>query len=212
MLTRGARLSGRIVTDGAALPQSAVVEVTASPVDLGVIVPPDMAGQVRANADGTFKLNDLVGPRLLRARVVGPRAWIAQAITHNGRNLIDSPINLKSGEELAGVEIVLTSRVARLNGTVTDAANRLLTDYSVLLFPEDRTLLGNPRRLTRLIRPTTAGDFSIDNILPGAYLIAALDDVDDAQWLNADYLERFRPRATRIDLGASEQKTIVLQR
>jgi hypothetical protein len=119
---------------------------------------------------------------------------------------------VKTGEELAGVEIVLTNRVARLHGTVTDAANRLLTDYSVLLFPEDRTLLGNPRRLTRWIRPTTAGDFSIDTILPGAYLIAALDDVDDAQWLNADYLERFRPRATRIELGASEKKTVVLQR
>jgi len=99
-----------------------------------------------------------------------------------------------------------------LNGTVADAANRLLTDYSVLLFPEDRTLLGNPRRLARWIRPTAAGDFSIDDLLPGAYLIIALDDVDDAQWLNAEYLERFRPRATRIDLGASEQKTIVLQR
>jgi hypothetical protein len=212
MLTRGARVSGRVVTDGAALPRGAVVEVTASPVDLGVIVPPNMAGQVRANADGTFALNDLVGPRLLRARVAGASNWIAQTITHNGRNLIDSPINVKTGEELAGVEIVLTNRVARLHGTVTDAANRLLTDYSVLLFPEDRTLLGNPRRLTRWIRPTTAGDFSIDTILPGAYLIAALDDVDDAQWLNADYLERFRPRATRIELGASEKKTVVLQR
>jgi hypothetical protein len=157
-------------------------------------------------------LNDLVGPRLLRARVVGARGWIAQAITHNGRNLIDSPINLKTGEELAGVQIAVTNRVAHLNGTVTDAANRLLTDYSVLLFPEDRTFMSNPRRLARWIRPTAAGDFSVDNILPGAYLIVALDDVDDAQWLNADYLERFRPRATRIELGASEKKTIVLQR
>jgi Carboxypeptidase regulatory-like domain len=212
MLTRGARISGRVVTDGGALPRGAVVEMTAAFRELGIVAPPVLTPRVRADADGVFELTELAGPCLLHVRISGADGWIPKAIMHNGRNLIDSPINLKSGEELAGVEVVVTNRLAQLKGTVTDGANGLVTDYSALLFPEDRTLTSNPRRLTRWIRPTAAGDFSVDDILPGAYLIAALDDIDDAQWLNDDYLERFRPRATRIELGASETKTIVLQR
>ena len=51
----------------------------------------------------------------------------------------------------------------------------------------------------------TCGD-----LLPGTYFVLASDDVDDAQWANADYLEQYRARATRVTLQAGERKSIVL--
>jgi hypothetical protein len=35
-------------------------------------------------------------------------------------------------------------------------------------------------------------------------------EVDPSQWLNADYLARFRPVATLIAVAESEKKTVVL--
>ena len=45
----------------------------------------------------------------------------------------------------------------------------------------------------------------MDDLLPGTYLAVAIaaDDVDDTQWQNGDYLDRFRSRATRVTLRAT---------
>jgi hypothetical protein len=61
-------------------------------------------------------------------------------------------------------------------------------------------------------RPEAAGSFSVDDLLPGVYMIVAVDDVDAIEWLNADYLDRLRPLATRIEVAAGEGQTIVLER
>jgi hypothetical protein len=120
---------------------------------------------------------------------------------------VQTPVNFQSGHDLTGVEIVLTSRLGQIHGSVTDARQQILTDYSVVLFRDDRA---SSRRLARWIRPDANGDFSIAEVLPGCYLIVAVDDVDDGEWLNADYLERFRSRATRVEIAAGEQMNIVL--
>ena len=177
-----------------------------------MIAPPGLSVSERAGPDGAFELNDLLGPFVLRARVSGAPGWMTKAIVHRGLDLIDSPIALNNGDTLAGVEVVLTDKLAALRGSVLEAGKPAAADYSVVLFPEDRAFLRNPRRLSRWIRPGRSGDFAVDGLLPGAYLIAALDDVDETGWLNADYLERLRPRATRIELRANETQTVVLDR
>ena len=87
-----------------------------------------------------------------------------------------------------------------------------MSNYGVLIFPEDRTLLRSPRRVARWVRPNQQGRFFVDDLLPGSYLAVALDEVDEAEVWNADYLDRFRSRATRVTLGDREKKTIALER
>jgi hypothetical protein len=99
-----------------------------------------------------------------------------------------------------------------LSGTVIDADKKPVSNYGVLIFPEDRTLLRSPRRVARWVRPNQQGRSLVDDLLPGSYLAIALDDVDDVEVWNGDYLDRFRSRATRITLGDSEKKTIALER
>ena len=43
------------------------------------------------------------------------------------------------------------------------------------------------------------------------YLVIAVDEVDETQWLNADYLDGFRPRATRVVLGDGEKRALELE-
>ena len=62
------------------------------------------------------------------------------------------------------------------------------------------------------MRPNQHGRFAVDDLLPGVYLVVALDDVDDTEVWNADYLERFRSHATRVVLGDREKKTMTIER
>ena len=63
----------------------------------------------------------------------------------------------------------------------------------------------------RWARPNQNGRFAIEGLVAGEYLVVAVDDVDETQWLNADYLDRFRQRATRVTIGDSEKKTVELE-
>jgi hypothetical protein len=80
----------------------------------------------------------------------------------------------------------------------------------VLVFPENPGRYRDVRRLARWVRANQDGRFVVDDLLPGTYYALASDDVDDAQWANADYLEQFRARATRVTLQAGERKSIAL--
>jgi hypothetical protein len=51
----------------------------------------------------------------------------------------------------------------------------------------------------------------VTDLVAGDYLVAAAADVDDLQWQNAAYLDRFRSAATRVVLGDGETKSITVE-
>jgi hypothetical protein len=161
-------------------------------------------------ADGTFEMTDLIGLRELRLRNA-PRGWTLKDVLTGDRSLLDAPFDFKGGEEITGVRAVLTDHHPQLTGRVVTAEKTPVTEYSVLVFAEDRARLRNAGRWARWVRPTLQGGFVVDDLLPGAYLAVAVDEVDDTQWLNADYLDRFRSRAVPVTLSDADKKTIVLE-
>jgi hypothetical protein len=209
-LAKGARLTGRIVTDGRPLPPGAAVEIDAFPLEQAVMRAGGVGSPAKMQADGTFELKDLIGLRELRLRTA-PRGWTLRDVLAGDRSLLDSPVDFKGGEEIADARVVLTEHHSQLNGHVVTEEKMPVADYSVLVFAEDRDLLRNARRWARWVRPSLRGDFIVDDLLPGTYLVVAVDEVDDAQWLNADYLSQFRSHATRVTLGDGDNKTLVLE-
>lgn len=208
-LTPGGRIRGRVIVEGAPLPPGSVVTIEASPLDPAMTAATTMGAGTRMRSDGTFEISELLGARELRVSAT-PHGWLPKAILFEGHNLLDSRIELKSGEDLSGVQVLLTSRVATLAGTVTVAAETPIKDFSVLIFQEGE-LQRHTRSLARWVRPNQAGEFVADDLLPGTYLAVAVGDVDESRWPDADYLAQFEARATRLTLGESEKKTIALR-
>ena len=208
-LIKGGSVSGRVIPESGRLPRGAIVEIEAHPSTVSMEALLGRGSLARMTSDGSFQLTDLLGVRELRVRSAPP-GWLAKAILYDGRDLLDSGIEFKGGESLAGVQVILTDRHAELSGTVIAGERAPVAQYSVIVFPEDERLLHDPRRLARLARPNQEGRFRVDDLLPGSYLVAATADVDVSQWLNADYLARFRPVATRISLTELEKKNIIL--
>jgi hypothetical protein len=211
-MTKGGRLSGRVVTDGSPLPANAVVDIEAIPSDPGLVTAGTFLRSRRMEADGRFVLTNLLGPRQLRLRA-GPKGWLLKDVVSHGRSLLDVPLVFSGNETITDVEVILSNHRSTLTGQVTiaDAARAALADCSVLVFPSDPARLRNTERWARWARPRLRGDFAIDDLLPGDYLAVAVPDVDDTQWQNADYLERFRSRATPVTLGDRENKHIALE-
>jgi hypothetical protein len=70
------------------------------------------------NADGTFEIRGVFGRSRLRVTLPDERA--IKAVMHDGRDIADVPIELKSGEVLSGVQVVLTNRITTVAEQIVD--------------------------------------------------------------------------------------------
>src|SRR5262249_12902529 len=185
---KAGRMSGRVIFEGSNPPPADAVTLEAWDSSSTLFLTGEAmhlnAGPMRVRPDGSFVLGNLTGVRELR--LLTPDGWALKSAAVKGRNLLDVPIEFNSGEEYSPVEVVLTNQLTEITGVVVDGGNGPIIDYSLLVFPEDRALCRSPR--LRWIRPDQTGRFSVIGLPAGTYLMAIVDDVDDAQWSDPDYL------------------------
>jgi hypothetical protein len=211
-LAKGGRVTGRLISEYGSLPPDAsfLVEASQAAAAPGVMLPP-LGGSNRVSGSSTFELTELLGPRELRARPAGPSRWFVTAILHDGRNLLDETIDFKGGETLADVQIVVSDRGGALNGSAINAEGTRLSDYFVRVFPANTNSPATLRRLSNAARSNHKGEFTIENLPPGAYLAVAVDDVDDVMSPNPENLNRFRADATPVTIEAGRTTTVTLK-
>jgi hypothetical protein len=206
-LTRGASISGTIVTEGNA-------PITLSNLRVAGRQIRSTFGQGGNNsavtAAGAFQLSSLSGTVALRVDNL-PSQWVVKSIVVGSADVTDGALELRGTEQLTNARIVLTDRVSEVNGTAT-LRNKEAASYSVVVFAEDPALWTFPTRYLRTARPDAQGRFMLRG-LPGGttYLVAAIDYLEDGEWQDPDFLERLREDASRLTLREGETKTIELE-
>jgi hypothetical protein len=201
--TAGGTISGRIVSDtGEALPVEQKMRVSARPVDPTRTYSRYDAENGRVGEDLTFELKGVIGASRVSISPI-PQGWALRSIQFEGRDLVDSPIDLE-GRKIDGVTIVLSKTLPHLRGALTDGRGQP-AEGTVLLFPADPERWAEESRLIRPARPDDAGTFEFADVLPGDYLVAALAYVRTGDWADPAYLEALREKATpvRVEEGVA---------
>jgi protocatechuate 3,4-dioxygenase beta subunit len=177
-------------------------QVTISPVSVagrnGMSMPGGAVPRQVMNDDWTFSVTGVVGAA--RLRVTFPEGWAVKAVLQGNRDIADLSLDFGSGEGLAGVQVVLTDRVATVTGQVVDQKGTTGPDGTVLLFPADATKWYEGSRFVRVARPDQRGQYRIPGVLPGEYWLVAIDYVEDGIWNDPEYLESIRRDAQRVAL------------
>jgi hypothetical protein len=208
----GWSMSGRITADGGPLTGLRRNQVSIAPL---LMVSSSMGMQGGAvprqiiNDDWTFSVTNVVGPARLRVTV--PDGWAVRAIQHAGRDLGAAPIEMKSGERVSDVQLVLTDRVASLSGRLADDNDRPLVDGTIVVFAADRAKWFDNSPHVRAVRPDQQGNYRVGSLLPGEYLAVAVDYVEQGIWNDPDYLESLRPFAQRVACEEKATCTISLK-
>jgi hypothetical protein len=208
MLAKGGSIAGVIEADGDVPPALRLSVAEGRP---GEIAPSRIRATGLTPPGGVFQLTGLIGPTVFRVVPSSAGGWTVKGIFAGDRDLTDTPIDFRSGVDVRDVRVVLTNRVAALSGATVDVQGTARIDCSVLVFPDDRARAARPMRYARWVRPDQHGSFAVDALLPGAYLVVAVNEVDDTQWMNVDYLDRFRAVATRVTLAESDKKIVTLR-
>ena len=203
----GGSIAGRVVSDtGEAVPSpaSSRMRVSARPVDPTTTYSGFDNDNGRVKDDWTFEVANIYGLNKLSVSPM-PTGWAIRKIEHEGKDYADTPVDLHGGQKLDGVTIVLSKTLPRLQGTLLDEHGQP-AEGTALLFPEDAAKWGEDSRLVRTTRPDLAGQFELRNLIPGAYLVTALEYVRDGDWADPEFLENLRRNATRVridDKGAA---------
>ena len=209
-LQPGLTVSGRVTFDGrTAMPNSSRLRVSLLPILSGAQVslasPP--AG---VDASGRFSIVGITAGRYrLQATIDGPSDWMLSSSTVNGRDVLDTPIDLR--QNVDGAVVTFSDRPAELSGVVHDASGRASASDTVILFPADRMLWTPRSRRIRAERVTADGAFQFRQLPPGDYYAASAADVDEYGWYDSALLERLAAStALKITIGEGEKKQLIL--
>jgi hypothetical protein len=207
VLTRGASISGTVVTEGSA-------PITLSNLRVVGRASRAMMGQNMqgsgVSSTGGFQLSSLVGPLSLRVENL-PQQWMVKSIMLGSTDVTDGTFDLRGSEQIANARIVLTDRLSEVNGTVK-ARNEAAKDSNVIVFAEDAALWTFPTRYVRTSRTDAQGRFTLRGLPPGAnYLVAAVDSLEEGEWQDPEFLERLRQAASRVSFREGETKTVSLE-
>ena len=205
----GARATGTVVSDtGDALdfrPQQLQIAARVANADTQALGGGGGGGRVAD--DWTFELTNLTEARFIRTNA--PQGWTLKAVTLNGDDITDTPVEFPAGQAVTGLQVVLTKKTSALSGLVTDAQGKPLLDATVVVFPEDEALWTYQSRFIRAARPDQQGQYRVTALPPSeAYLVVALQGLEDGQAGDPEFLATIKDKAAAFSLAEGETKAV----
>jgi hypothetical protein len=208
-MRRAVSLRGRIQFDGTGPPPNPTL-ILVEPADgtssLGM---QQSTTRPSVDADDTFTIDGLMpGEYVMRAVGLTPRQAIA-SITVDGADYTTRPLDASIGQDIDGVVVTFTDRIASISGSVqTNPGSRLLT---VIAFPSAReqwTRYGLSAPRFKMAPVSNTGSFKIDNIPAGAYFLIAVDGAQSRRWQDPSFLDAASKIAARLDVAWGDAKTV----
>ena len=210
--TSPSSITGRVIVDPAAAQslRPSSLRLGLQPVQMDMMMMGMGAQPGGLKDDLTFALKS--SPGQFRVTMFNqPPGWAIRAVRYRNTDVTDTGFEVRANEDIADVEVELTNRPTDLSGVVTDAKGAPIKDYSVIVFPTDRDKWTPNSRYMRTSRPDQDGRYKVSGVPPGAYLVIALDYLDQNDWNDPAFLEKIRSKATPFSVSEGETKSVDLR-
>lgn len=188
-------------------PDLSQLRISTSPATALPMVPTESA---RLQPDGSFTIPNVVaGSHMVRVSNL-PTGWALRGVTSGGRDITDQWLEVRNGQTLAGVQVVLTDRVTTITGSV-EASPEDRSDCYVIAFPADPGQWRARSRRVRGVRCDEKGVYTITGLPPGDYYLAAATDLEPGSWFDPSLLAELQKTAARVSVEEGETKTAPLR-
>jgi len=202
-ISPGTDINGRIIWEGTpSLEQDELSIMPESPDSIF-----SFGEGSRVTSANTFVLKGMSdGTYLARVWGQGKDCYIKD-VQYAGTRALEDGFAVK-GSAAGVLEITLSSRGARVQGTVADSDGLRAVGVRVVLVPE-------PSRRTQstFFKEQTTdqyGHFEVRGIAPGDYKLFSWEEAESGAWEDPEFLKPFEAKGEKITLQEGDQKTLNL--
>ena len=202
-LAPGMPLNGRVTWDGQPTSEQNRLMLSLRGAD-GAF---SYGGHAMVTTQWTFLLTD-VYELTYRVGVFGLcNDCYLKAIRYGGSTSSEDTFTPARGSN-SPLEVTISSKGARVRGSVTDADNLPAVGVWVILVPDQAH-----RAFTRLYKSASTdqnGRFELRGIAPGDYKLFSWEEAESGSWEDPEFVKPFEGKGERISLQDSDQKTLNL--
>jgi Carboxypeptidase regulatory-like domain len=199
-------VSGRFQFEGSQ-PAPAMKELGGLIVRLPAAGSGAVSTSTQIDANGSWAIGVPGGRYSLRLQP--PAGWYVKSVVLGGRDISDEPLDIRAAD-MPTMVITCTDVAAQLSGVTRTAQGAPDPTATVVVFPIDRGLwsgLGPLMRL-RAARATRTGAYTLTDLPPGEYYVAAMDDARAENWQDPKSLDALSRGAARVMIGVGEKQTL----
>ena len=206
-LEPGMSLSGRVAFEGALAPPRdlTTLRVTLTPILTGssvaIVVPP-----APLDAQGHFVFGN-VTPGRYRLGAASSTGWTLKSARVGERETLDAGLDVQAERQRdrCGPRVLRS-----VHGTVGHAAGRERPACVRVLHHRvhgRQSALVSPTRRVAMARPGNDGKFTVRDLPPGDYLIAAVDDLEPGEWMDPAFLAQLVTASINVSIADGETRT-----
>ena len=202
----GSTVGGRVIWDGQPALERDELQISIQPTDNSPLFFPGS----RVNADGSFAVTD-IGDGAYNAIPDGQsKDCNVKDVEYAGRAALGEGFSITRGSA-ATLEITISSRGARVQGTVTDDDGLPTPGVWVALVP-DSEVRRSKHRLYKSETTDQYGHFDLRGIAPGGYLLFSWTEAEDGAWEDPEFLKPFleKKKGQSISLQEGDTKSMNL--
>jgi hypothetical protein len=205
-LREGARVAGRLTSDGARVVEMMTLQLArleGSPPEATMV-------STRAGADGRFVMAG-VAPGRYQWRVCSGQQFghMLCSVTHGGRDITDEPLVITTETRMDEVAIHAVAAPGGLAGVVMNGAGEPVTSGAVIIASTDPRHWTDATRRVVAVRPDTAGEFELRVLPPGEYLVAHIGPAPATVLTDPRFLKQLT--GAKATVGAAGQSRVIVR-
>ena len=158
------------------------------------------------NPPGTFVFANVPAGQVLQLSFLQPQDAVVKEIEAKGAKVSGATIETDGSQEVS-----LTVTVAQISTTLDGAALKQGKPFAgamILLMPEDHK---DWERLMRRDQSDSDGTFRLTTILPGKYVLFALENGWGMEWSEPEVLQPFLAKAQKLEVGERPLSAVTLE-
>jgi Carboxypeptidase regulatory-like domain len=199
----GVTINGRVIWDGKPSLEGDELSISPYATEQGI----DFDGAARVAPNGSFTLKDISEDTYhLSVNGMSKDCYIKD-IRYGTADALYDGFAVQRGTD-ASLEVTLSSRGARVQGTVADADGLPVAGVWVVLVPEEAH-----RGQMQMYKETTTdqyGHFELRGIPPGEYKLFSWEEAENGAWQDPEFLKPFEEKGEEVKLQEDDHKTMNL--
>jgi hypothetical protein len=162
-------------------------------------------GNITVKADGSFAFQDVNEGNYYIDFVPIPAGFYLKC--EQSPNFLETGLAVAQGQAAQGLELVLSTGVAKIEGTVMNGQEPSPGATVVLVPSAERR---SQPRFYRLTTSDRQGRFAVQNIIPGDYEIFAWQELESGSYFDPDFVARFEDRSKAVSFKEGSEINLQL--